>query len=86
MSMKDYLEIKKIGNDPRAPRYFDPEDFDEICNYLTERHGWSREEAEAVAFWSQDTLWEIDARTDIAVYEEKYKTSNPDFEIWLVLQ
>lgn len=54
--------------------YFNPQkDYDAIYDFLTERLGWSHEEAEEVASWAE-----------VAYYEEEYDTDHPNVEIYFV--
>ena len=55
--------------------YFLPkEDYNHICDFLTERVGWCREDAEKVACWAQ-----------MADYEDFYETTDKNVEIYFAL-
>ena len=63
----------RTGN---VTHYFNPQrDYDEIYDFLTERLGWSHEDADDAASW-----------TEVAYYEEEYNTGDPDVEIFFVEQ
>ena len=69
------LAIRKgLNGGHSVTHYFNPQkDYDAIYDFLTERLGWSHEEAEEVASWAE-----------VAYREEEYYPNEPDVEIFFV--